>query len=259
MTRRKTKTRIAWLVAIVALVTFTGIALAVEAPSGYLMVPGHHGGVVGDNDIPVTATALEAGYDYVIKLDVAYHSNPRTPPEYEGYCEGLGGYEEWSVPFSGDPGEVTLTFTVPLPDCHCQITAGFTLLYKDWQGGWAWNGDERATEVVDIWSGCRGQGCTPGFWKNHLEDWGPTGYLTTDDFDTTFGVDLFDPDITLGEAINAKGGGVKKLARHGTAALLSAAHPDVGYPLSVAEVKAAVQAGDADTLAAYNELGCPID
>ncbi len=61
------------------------------------------------------------------------------------------------------------------------------------------------------------------------------------------------------QAVNAKGGGVKKLARHGTAALLSAAHPDVAYPMSVAEVIAAVQAGDAGTLAANNELGCPIN
>ncbi len=103
------------------------------------------------------------------------------------------------------------------------------------------------------------EGCTPGYWKNHHDAWPPTGYSTGDDFDTTFGVDLFDPDITLGEAIRAKGGKENRLARHGTAALLSAAHPDVGYPLSVAEVIAFVQAGDADVLEANNELGCPLD
>lgn len=98
-----------------------------------------------------------------------------------------------------------------------------------------------------------GQGCTPGFWRNHIDAW--VGYNPGDDFDTTFGVDLFDPNITLEQAIWAKGGGVKKLARHGTAALLSAAHPDVAYPLTEAEVIAAVQAGDAETLANYNDLG----
>lgn len=103
------------------------------------------------------------------------------------------------------------------------------------------------------------EGCTPGFWKNHLELWSATGFSTGDDFDTVFGVDLFDPDITLEQAINAKGGGVNKLARHGTAGLLSAAHPDVAYPFTVAEVIALVQAGDADALAAANELGCPLD
>jgi len=103
-----------------------------------------------------------------------------------------------------------------------------------------------------------GAGCTPGYWKNHLEDWPPTGYSPADDFDTVFGVDLFSPDITLNEAVRARGGGVKKLARHGTAALLSAAHPDVDYPFTVAEVIALVQAGDVDPLVAANELGCDI-
>lgn len=103
-------------------------------------------------------------------------------------------------------------------------------------------------------------GCTPGFWKNHLDAWGPTGFSPSDDFDTVFfnEVGLFNPDITLDDAINARGGGVKKLARHGTAALLSAAHPDVDYPLDVAGVISAVRAGDADTLADFNELNCPL-
>ncbi len=104
-----------------------------------------------------------------------------------------------------------------------------------------------------------GQGCTPGYWKNHLDAWGPTGLSPSDDFDNTFGVDLFDPDITLGQAIDAKGGGVKKIARHGTAALLSALHPGVAYPFTADEVIAAVQAGDVDALAKANELGCPLD
>lgn len=103
-----------------------------------------------------------------------------------------------------------------------------------------------------------GEGCTPGYFKNpkHFDDW--IGYSPGDDFDTTFGVDLFDPDITLGEAVRLGGGGVKKLARHGTAALLSAAHSGVDYPLTVDQVINAVKAGDADTLADANELGCPL-
>ena len=56
----------------------------------------------------------------------------------------------------------------------------------------------------------------------------------------------------------ARGGGVRKLARHGTAALVSALHPNVAYPLTAAQVIAAVQAGDSETLAGFNELECPI-
>lgn len=103
-----------------------------------------------------------------------------------------------------------------------------------------------------------GEGCTPGYWKNHLEDWPPTGYSPADIFDTVFGTSYFDSTYTLGEAIDAKGGGVKKIARHGTAGLLSAAHPDVSYPYTVAEVIAYVQSGNVDDLVDANELGCEI-
>jgi hypothetical protein len=101
--------------------------------------------------------------------------------------------------------------------------------------------------------------CTPGYWKTHFDRW-PGAFSPTDDFDATFGTDLFDPDITLGQATWAGGGGVNKLARHGTAALLNAAHGDVEYAYSVSEVIALVQAGDADTLAdANNEYDCPLE
>jgi cysteine-rich repeat protein len=103
-----------------------------------------------------------------------------------------------------------------------------------------------------------GEGCTPGYWRNHLEDWPPTGLAPADDFDTTFGVDLFTPDINLEEAVNAKGGSENKLARHGTAALLSCLHPDVDYPIPCTEVISLVQAGDVDLLVESNELGCNI-
>jgi hypothetical protein len=101
-----------------------------------------------------------------------------------------------------------------------------------------------------------GEGCTPGYWKNHLEDWGPSGYSPGDIFDLVFGTSYFSPTYTLDDAVNQGGGGVNRLARHGTAALLNAAHPGVNYPYSVAQVIAWVQAGIADPLAQANELGC---
>lgn len=104
----------------------------------------------------------------------------------------------------------------------------------------------------------RGEGCTPGYWRNHLSQWATTGFATGDDFDATFGVNLFNPNITLLQAIKLGGGGVNRLARHGTAALLSAASV-INYPYTVAQVIALVQAGDADALAAANELPCPLD
>ena len=106
-----------------------------------------------------------------------------------------------------------------------------------------------------------GDGCSPGYWKNHLDSWGPTGLSPSDDFDTTFGVDYFDPDITLDEAVNLRGGRVNKVARHGTSALLNALHPDVNYFPSGEEVIAAVRVGDVGTLVDFNEISetCPAE
>jgi hypothetical protein len=115
------------------------------------------------------------------------------------------------------------------------------------------------------------EGCTPGYWRNHADRW--VGVSPTDDFDTTFGVDLFDPDVTLGWAIWANGGGNNAFARHATAALLNAygGVPNgdgttVAYPYTAAEVIQMVQDAVADgTIEATkdlfedaNELGCPL-
>jgi hypothetical protein len=101
-----------------------------------------------------------------------------------------------------------------------------------------------------------GGACTPGYWRNlrkHGDEWVVAGVDPEEDFDAKFGVDLFDPDIQLQEAIHLGGGGDKKLARHGTAAYLNALHPSVDYPLSPEEVIAAIQAGAGDMLANMNE------
>jgi hypothetical protein len=109
-----------------------------------------------------------------------------------------------------------------------------------------------------------GEGLTPGYWKNHLEDWPPTGYSPSDSYDAIFGVvNHLDSGLTLGQTIGMNGGGEKALMRHATAALLSAAHPNIEYPLTISEVIAIVQAAYApggdftdakDILAPLNEL-----
>jgi hypothetical protein len=122
----------------------------------------------------------------------------------------------------------------------------------------AFSGDAVVMEM-QLETACVGnEGCTPGYWKNHEEDWPATGLGPNDDFDTTFGVDLFDPDITLFEAVWAKGGHENRLARHGTAALLNALHPGVEAYYTPDEVIAMVQSGQTDALETANELGCPM-
>jgi hypothetical protein len=110
------------------------------------------------------------------------------------------------------------------------------------------------------------EGCTPGYWKNHLSAWGVTGFAPSQDFDTVFGVNAFTPNITLNAAVRLGGGGIKALARHAVAALLNSAHPNVAYPMTTAEVITLVQNAIAtgqyeaakNILANYNELGCPL-
>jgi hypothetical protein len=116
------------------------------------------------------------------------------------------------------------------------------------------------------------QGCSPGYWKNHSVSW-PAGFAPSDKFVRVFGVDpsvLTQPEITLIQALQASGGGANTLLRHGTAALLNAAHQDVFYPLSegrvIAWVRNALDPGNPDRisvlaseLADYNALGCPLN
>ena len=86
-----------------------------------------------------------------------------------------------------------------------------------------------------------------------------------------FGLD----NTTLVQALSFNGGSgtigaVRILLRAAVAALLNSAHPDVDYPLTTAEVIAAVNAALASndrntmlalasTLDAANNLGCPLN
>lgn len=107
-----------------------------------------------------------------------------------------------------------------------------------------------------------GEGCTPGYWKNNSDKHDAAGwtiYNATDSFDATFSVDIeinwsekgkpkVTDDFDLQQALEAKGGDLNALARHGTAALLNAAQSDVGYDFTEAEVIQMVQ----DAVTAYN-------
>lgn len=111
------------------------------------------------------------------------------------------------------------------------------------------------------------QGCSLGYWKNHLAAWGPTGFTPNADFDTVFGVNAFTPNRTLLQALQAGGGGINNLGRQGVAALLDAAHPGVDFPLTTAQVITlvhdAVINGNvgpvATQLDALANLGCPLN
>lgn len=116
------------------------------------------------------------------------------------------------------------------------------------------------------------QGCTPGYWKqeHHLDSW--KVYQPTDDFDATFGVNFFNPNISLLTALQLNGGGLNRLASQGVAALLNAATGSgVNYQFTTAQVIAIVQGSGAyagltveqrkDLLDAANNGigGCPLN
>ena len=87
-----------------------------------------------------------------------------------------------------------------------------------------------------------GEGCTPGFWKNHTGLWNSAGdpiaaaagFTTTTSFNAFFGLTPaqsgFPDSKTMLGAMQSGGGGGFKLARHGLAALLNLA-AGVNVPL----------------------------
>jgi hypothetical protein len=90
-----------------------------------------------------------------------------------------------------------------------------------------------------------GQGCTPGFWKNHTDAW-PAPYTTGQKLNTVFGpLPTLIGNKTFLEALSFSGGnnlnGARRtLMRIGVAALLNSVSVD--YPLSEAQVIAQVNA-----------------
>ena len=162
-----------------------------------------------------------------------------TGPFPEG--QPLGNTESWGGCLNyPDPAPANETFTVqvsPIGEDECNIHNDFGYTYAD---GF--------------------DGCTPGFWKqaHHREYWPvDPDTLFNDVFDCS--TPLFDPDITLWEAIRLRGGGVDKVGRHGTAAYLNSFSSDVDFPASFEDIRQAVCSGNVDSLVPYNELSddCP--
>lgn len=123
-----------------------------------------------------------------------------------------------------------------------------------------------------------GEGCTPGYWKNHSDAWLPTGYAQEmlvgavwSEANTAF-PDL--ADNTLSDALRFHGGrgsagAARILLRAATASLLNSAHPDVDFSYAendvIDDVNAALATQDRMTILAVatqlddeNNSGCPL-
>jgi hypothetical protein len=124
------------------------------------------------------------------------------------------------------------------------------------------------------------EGCTPGYWKNHTENWEEyhAGSLLKFNFTIPANLSSFG-DVTFLQALDGGGGpgingAAKILFRASVAAFLNAAHEGVGYPLRRFSdpghmqdaVNEALASGDRQTmldlaaeLDALNNLGCPLN
>jgi hypothetical protein len=119
------------------------------------------------------------------------------------------------------------------------------------------------------------EGCTPGFWKNHVGSWAATGLTPGRTAGSVFTAASAFPSLasrTLLQSLQGGGGSgtigaARILLRAAVAALLNASHPQLDYPRTPTDVIAAVNAALASnnrttmlTLATAldneNQLGC---
>jgi hypothetical protein len=122
-----------------------------------------------------------------------------------------------------------------------------------------------------------GEGCTPGYWKNHLGSWSATGFAPGQALSTVFspaGLGSLGSKTML-QALDFDGGSsltAKKqiLLRAAVASVLNSAHPGVSFDWTTADVIAAVNAAMAsgskdvilelkDRLDRDNNDGCPLN
>lgn len=173
------------------------------------------------------------------------------------------GEDGWS--FNGTPGPITG------PDTTVVTPVNITTSSVNIKAGGDSGGIDFCFEFVDA------QGCTPGYWKNHLSAWTATGYSPSQTLESVFNVpDQYGLDnVTLLAALSLSGGpgaqgGAQLLAHHAVASLLNASHPGVNFGMAPADVISATNTAlatnnRATMLAvkggfdAANNAGCPLN
>jgi hypothetical protein len=117
-----------------------------------------------------------------------------------------------------------------------------------------------------------GGGCTPGYWKNHTEDW--VGFAPSQLVSDVFSNAGSLGSMTLLQALSGGGGSSLTAAKallihHAVAALLNSTHPDVDYAFTTAQIIAwtseALASSDRDAILslkslfdAENNRGCTV-
>ena len=199
------------------------------------------------NDSPDSWVNIRSVHVSLEPLGMTLTSSPAEPATGDSYPYGVLGHSETWVWEVSVPVNVDTTFVAT---GYGEVN-GVPLTYPE-------DPEEQASVTVTVTPNGGGEGLTPGYWKNHLDDWPvlPPG--------TTFlGIFGAGPDVSIGEALNTKGGNCKALVRHAAAAYLSILHGGVDYPIGLGAliplVYNALDSGDCgaakDEIVGYNELG----
>jgi hypothetical protein len=134
------------------------------------------------------------------------------------------------------------------------------------------------TSVVLNVTGCTfngSQGCSPGYWKNHLLSWQSTDYSNSQYVKSVFSAAVGYDTVSLLDALKLKGGSgvdgaVRILVRAAVASLLNSTSTGVASPVwatqSILDVNQAITNGDRDAILALadnldlnNNLICPMN
>jgi hypothetical protein len=271
------------------LLVITAMALAAPALASDTVCANNgslQGCITNNHDGTATGVIMNSGpnsFD-VGMASYSKFSNPISDslPDQELFDHQLGNI--------GANGEVT--FTITIPDCSTQIDLFIGELIYQFSG----QNDRYAERLIaalhidtDPCDDGSGEGCTPGYWKNHDGFWhDPDGASYYDVFATDIegfagseasqqvkdAINGAIGNITLGQALEVKGNKNKyeALVRHSTAAILSAGSPGTDYELFASQVIALTRqawaawaAGDKNTveniknqLDALNNSGCDL-
>ena len=228
-----------------------------------------------------TAKASLAGNDYTGTADVIFGA-PTTIIDESATLDDSRSLPGAPVGLSGDD---TRTYTEVLPCGESRTESNLATLTEDDTS--QIHTDPAAVELTCV---PVGEGCTPGFWKNHKSLWDGQGandvttiIQTTDFFNATFGVAgtmlsgmtdarnlLYALAVTTPTLDFAGDPDLAALDRHAAAALVNADATGVDYAFTVTEVIEIYQdavgfiAGTETissalaTLSTENERGCPL-
>lgn len=174
------------------------------------------------------------------------------------------------------PGQ-TVELWVQLPNCAAQIDLFYGHVITDFSTGERYNQRLLDVQHVGGTNYCTpppgNQGCTPGYWKNHLASWSLDPSTPVTAFFGPVPAEL--SGMTLLDALQGGGGpgvvgGARILLRAAVAGLLNANNGGVAYPWSQADVinqtNAALASGNrntmiglGDTIDGLNNSGCPLN